>query len=256
MSSQDKSLLMRKIALALIICAVVGTEISYHFTLETRFDVIEEKLQQDGVVMQEMQQSLDALAASKTETLSGLNKQLATLQSSFEPLGKTSKDQADAVDRLRQQLITLQQAQSGQEDAQRKLSDYITQLQVNVKKAHTESEVATRSASAPSTTAVSMPVAVPIPTAPSTPAPAAQPASASAAPNASTSDLMSTPGAVSHDTRAPAEPRAQAVSPALFAPATPMTDAAVVLRTADSTITSETHSPRALPVGASLLKKK
>ena len=59
---------MRKIALGLIICAVLGTEISYHFTLESRFVAIEEKLQQDTAAMQEMQQSLDALTASNSAT--------------------------------------------------------------------------------------------------------------------------------------------------------------------------------------------
>jgi len=67
----------RKLAVMLIICAVVGTEISYHFTLESRFDAIEEKLQQDTVAMQQMQDSLDTLESSKTATLSDLNKKAA-----------------------------------------------------------------------------------------------------------------------------------------------------------------------------------
>jgi hypothetical protein len=257
MNTHDKGSLMRKIALGLIVCAVIGTEVSYHFTLETRFDAIEEKLQQDGVAMQEMQQSLDAMAASKTETLADLNKRLATLQSSFEPLGKNSKEQADSLDRLRQQLAALQQAQTGQLDAQKKLSDYIAQLEVNAKKSHVEAE-ARPAPAAPVVTApasnVNLPVAVPIPPAPSatTSAPAAQPA----APNASVSELLSTPGAVSRDLPALVAPRAQPVDPALLAPAAPKNGMAVVLRPADSAATAESsRAPRALPVGAAFSAK-
>jgi len=239
--------LSRKIALALIVLAVLGTEVSYHFTLETRFDAIEDKLQQDTTAIQQMQESINTLAASKTESLNDLNKQLATLQSSFEPLGKTSKDQAGALEQLRTQIATLQQAQSGQQDAQKKLSDYIGQLESNVKKARAEAEAA---AAKPVPV---VPVSVPIAPAPApaatTSAPIAPPIPAPVAPNASASDLMSSPGAVSH--AAPAvPPRAQAVT---LAPTVPPAGTGVALRPEDAAATVDTtHALRALPVGSSI----
>ena len=223
--------LSRKIALGLIVLAALGTEISYHCTLETRFAAIEEKLQQDAVAMQQMQESVDAMAASKSESLSGLNRQLAALQSTFEPLGKTSKSQADALEQLRTQIATLQQAQAGQQDAQKKLSDYIAQLEANVKKARAEVE----SVKVPASLPPSVPIApAPAPTA-TLSAPTAKPLPAPAAPNASTTDLISTPGAVAH-------PR-ELVSDA------PHSVSGVTLRSDD---TETAHSRRALPVGAAL----
>jgi hypothetical protein len=246
--------LSRKIALVLIILAVLGTEVSYHFTLETRFDAIEEKLQQDTTAMQQMQESIDALSASKTESLNDLNKQLTTLQSSFEPLGKDTKEQADALAQLRTQITTLQQAQSGQQDAQKKLSDYIAQLEANVKKARAEAEaVATKPAPV-------LPVSVPIAPAPAAPAtttsaPTAQPTPAPVAPNASASDLMSSPGAVSHPAETPASStRAQAVT---LSPNIPQAGTGVALRPDETTATIDTsHARRALPVGTDLSSKQ
>ncbi len=228
-----KASLSRKIALGLIILAVLGTEISYHFTLETRFDAIEEKLQQDTVAMQQMQETIDTLAASKSESLNGLNRQLTALQSTFEPLGKTSKSQADALEQLRAQITSLQQAQSGQQDAQKKLSDYIAQLETTVKKARTEA--AAKPTMVP-------PLSVPIAPAPTATlsAPPVQPSSAPATPNASASDLITTPGAVAHPREMASDsPRAQAV-------------AGLLLRSDDA---DTVHSHRALPVGAAMPAK-
>jgi septal ring factor EnvC (AmiA/AmiB activator) len=236
----------RKLAVVLIICAVVGTEISYHFTLESRFDAIEEKLQQDTVAMQQMQDSLDTLESSKTATLSDLNKQLATLQSSFEPLGKTSQAQADTLSQLRQQITTLQQAQGGQQDAQKKLSDYLTQLEANVKKASAEAEAAAKPApvapapAAPSATTISVPASQPAPLPPS---------------SASSSDLMSSPGAVSHP--AIYVPLLAQPAKAVLTPTAPRADTAMDLRPADPTVNTDTSKAlRALPVGASLPSKE
>ena len=259
MSPRDNSSLMRKIALGLIICAVLGTEISYHFTIESRFDAIEEKLQQDGVAMQGMQQAFDSMTASKSETFSGLNKQLSTLQSSFEPLGKNSKEQADALDRLRQQLITLQQAQSSQEDAQKKLSDYIAHLEFTLKKTRAESEIKADApkpvpiVSTPSPS-VTMPVAVPIPPA-AAPAPVALPSAPSSALHASAGDLIATPGAVARGTVEPAEPRAQPVN-LVLEPTAPKAGAAIALRNDEPVSRESVRSPRALPLGASLSTKQ
>jgi septal ring factor EnvC (AmiA/AmiB activator) len=237
----------RKLAVALIICAVVGTEISYHFTLESRFDAIEEKLQQDTVAMQQMQDSLDTLESSKTATLSDLNKQLASLQSSFEPLGKTSQAQADTLTQLRQQITTLQQAQGGQQDAQKKLSDYLTQLEANVKKASAEAEAAAAkpapvapAPAAPAATTSSVPAPQPAPLPPS---------------SASSSDLMSSPGAVSHP--AVYVPLRAQPAKAVLTPTAPRADTAMDLRPADPTVNTDTSKAlRALPVGALLPSKE
>jgi hypothetical protein len=242
----------RKLAVVLIICAVVGTEISYHFTLESRFDVIEQKLQQDTVAMQQMQDSLDTLESSKTASLSDLNKQLASLQSSFEPLGKTSQAQADTLTQLRQQITTLQQAQSGQQDAQKKLSDYLTQLEANVKKASAEAEAAAAKP-APAPVPAPMPPAVVVPAA-TIPAPAPKTETLPPPSSASSSDLMSSPGAVSHPATyvplLPQPPRA------VLKPTGPSAESAMELRPADPSNTDTTKALRALPVGASLSSKE
>lgn len=252
MSALDKDSLMRKVAVGLIICAVVGTEISYHFTLESRFGAIEEKLLQENTAMQEMQQSLDALAASKTETISGLNKQLATLQQSFEPLGKNTKEQAESLDKLRQQLASLQQAQAGQQEAQKRVSDYLTQLELSVKKAHAEAEVA-KPAPVVTAPASNMPVAVPIPPAPA--ATISAPAS-NAAPSASASELLSSPGEVGHGTpTAVVEPRAQAVDPAQLTTASPNAGTGVVLRSAEATASDAIRASHSHAVGAAFSTK-
>jgi hypothetical protein len=220
MSTHEKGAVTRKIALGLIVLAVLGTEISYHLTLETRFNAIEEKLQ----------------------TLSGLNKQLTTLQSSFEPLGKSSKDQSDALTALRAQIAALQQAQSGQQDAQRKLSDYISQLEANVKKARAEAAAA---AAAKPTPAPASPIPATLPASAAVPvAPASSP---QAAPSVSASDLLSSPGAVAHSMQTPSESSPRAA---------PKPGAGMALRPAETTsATDETHSRRALPVGASFSKQ-
>jgi len=240
----------RKLAVVLIICAVVGTEISYHFTLESRFDAIEQKLQQDNVAMQQMQDSLDTLESSKTASLSDLNKQLASLQSSFEPLGKNSQAQADTLTQLHQQIATLQQAQSGQQDAQKKLSDYLTQLEANVKKASAEAEAAAaKPAPAPVVPVMPVPAVIPATT---TATPPPQPASVPAS-SASSTDLMSSPGVVSHPMAyvplLPQPPRA------ILKPTGPSAGA-MELRPADAASTTDTSKAlRALPVGASLSDK-
>jgi hypothetical protein len=237
----------RKLALGLIICAVLGTEISYHFTLESRFVAIEEKLAQQTTTMQALQESLDTIESSKNETLSGLNKQLVSLQSSFAPLGKTSQAQADALNQVHLQLATLQKAQGDQQDAQMKLSAYLTQLEVAVKKARAEAVATTAkpvsipssAVTAPATNAaVSLPISIPLPSA-NTP-----------------SDLMSSPGAISHPVdhaiadSLPSDTRISSTAPR----AQPVLD----LRPAEVPIAAAptpAPSPRALPVGASLSSK-
>jgi prefoldin subunit 5 len=232
----------RKVALALIVCAVIGTEVSYHCTLESRFDAIEDKLAQQTIAMQAMQESLDTIESSKNETVSGLNKQIASLQSSFEPMGKTSQAQADALSQVHQQLATLQKAQGDQQDAQMKLSAYLTQLEAAVKKARADAASASSARTAPAplplpTTNAALILPVPLPLPIPTPA----------------SDLMASPGAVSHPVDHAASDSIQAE--ALPEATAPRAVAVLDLRPADGSAAQPAVSPRALPVGASLSSK-
>jgi TolA-binding protein len=209
----------RRFALVLIIGALAGTAVSFHLTLESRFAGLEEKSAQQTAALQAMQESLDTIESSKNETLSGLNKQLTSLQSSFEPLGKTSQAQADALNRVRQQLAGLQKAQDDQQDAQKKFSAYLTQLETAVKKARADAAAAATFRTPTPTvipppatkTAVSLPVSVPLPVATNAP-----------------SDLMASPGAISH-------PADHAMSESIQAEMLP-----------------QPAAPRALPVGAGI----
>jgi hypothetical protein len=235
----------RKLAIVLIVCAVLGTEISYHFTLETRFDLIEQKLQQDTVAMQQMQDSIDTLSSSKTETLAGLNKQVVALQSSFAPLGKMSHEQTDALAEVRQEIGTLQQAQNEQIDAQKKLSTGIAQME----KAREDARVAAAAAPSPAVTAPVAPVATaaPVPVSsdstPSVALPAPAPDSAPASPSpAAAHALFQFPGAFSH-----------AAKVALL-PAAPNTSDAMDVRPADPAAGDTFRSVRALPVDGSIAR--
>ena len=225
----------RKLAIVLIILAVFGTEISYHFTLESRFDLIEQKLQQNTVAMQQMQDSIDTLSSSKTETLTSLNKQIEALQSSFEPLGKMSREQTDALAQVRQEVATLQQAQSQQVDAQKQLSTGIAQLE----KAREEARRAAAAAAA---------APAPVPAVTTVPAPAAAvpPSAPVATPSSSSADtsrtLMQFPGAFSHPTKI------------AMLPAAANTDDAVDVRPTDAASDDTFRSVRALPVNQSIAR--
>jgi TolA-binding protein len=235
----SESTFSRKLAIALIILAVFGTEISYHFTLESRFDVIEQKLQQDTVALQQMQDSLDTLASSKTETLAGLNKQIEALQSSFEPLGKMSHDQTDALSQVRQEIVVLQQAQNQQVDAQKMLATGIKQLEKT--RSQPPVVVAPAPAAIPAPAPASTANSVPTPPPAANPVPT--PASASVPPSptgATAHALFQFPGAYSQSTKI------------ALLPAAPNTSDAVDIRQADSSSDSTFPSVRALPVNASI----
>jgi hypothetical protein len=246
----------RKLAIALIVCAVVGTEISYHFTLESRFDAIEQKLQQDTVAMRQMQDSLDTLSSSKTQTLAGLNKQVEALQSSFEPLGKMSREQTDAMSQVRQEIAVLQQAQNKQVDAQKQLSTGIAQLE----KARNDARAAAALVPAvapvapavftqPATAATPAPIPVPVTaapasesepfvTSPSTDSVVPVPASALVAPRA----LPVVPSTTRHSTKI------------ALLPSAPNASDAMDLRPADSSSGDTFRSVRAVPVGDSIAR--
>jgi uncharacterized membrane-anchored protein YhcB (DUF1043 family) len=201
-------------ALILITVALAGAGVSYHFTLESRFSAIEQKLEQNSVALQQYQISQDTIFSSKTEVLNNLGKEVDALQASLAPLGKATHEQTDSLAEIRKQVTSLQQSQQEQQDAQKKLADYAGQVEKLKHDAQVQS----------------------IP--PSVPIPAVAPASAPA-------PVTSTPAST-------ATPTARAVPPKVSVnttplPVAPRADSAVVdLRPAEATVAA---SPlRALPV--------
>ena len=174
-------------ALILITVALAGAGVSYHFTLESRFAAIEQKLDQNSLALQQYQIAQDTIFSSKTEALNNLSKEVDALQASIGPLGKATQVQTDSLADLRKQIASLQQSQSVQEDAQKKLSDYANQLE------KIKHEVQVQATAAPVTP-------VPVQT---TPPAAATPASAS-----SPAAPASTPPHVSLNVPLPLPPRA------------------------------------------------
>lgn len=116
-------------ALILIAVALVGAGISYHFTLESRFAAIETKLEQNSIALQQYQIAQETATSSKADALVNLSKEVDTLQSSLEPLGKTTHEQNDALSDLRKQIVSLQQSAQAEQDAQKKFADYAGQLE-------------------------------------------------------------------------------------------------------------------------------
>ncbi len=115
-------------ALILIALALTGAGVSYHFTLESRFAAIEQKLDQNSVALQQYQIAQETAVSAKSEALNRLSKEVDALQASMEPLGKTTHEQNDSLSDIRKQVASLQQSQQTQVDAQKKLADYATQL--------------------------------------------------------------------------------------------------------------------------------
>lgn len=144
-------------ALILIAIAITGAGISYHFTLESRFASIEQKLDQNSLAFQEYQASQETIFSSKTETLNNLNKEVDALQSSLEPLGKSTREQTESLSEIRKQVATLQQSQQAQQDAQKKLSDYAGQLE------KIKHDIQVQSTPPPQSVPISTPVASPLP---------------------------------------------------------------------------------------------
>jgi hypothetical protein len=192
----------RTLAVILIAFALVGTEFSYHFTLESRFDAIEDKLQQNSLAIQQFQGSIDTLSSSKTETLAELNKEVVALQSSFGPLGKETQAQTDSLAQLHQQIASLQQAQDDQLDAQKKLFGSVAQLEKAHLKVHLEADqppaIAPVTVTAPvAAAAPASPAPAPAPETVSTPAPVVAPVpAATPAPATSHASLLIRHGAL------------------------------------------------------------
>jgi len=115
--------------LILIAVALAGAGVSYHFTLESRFATIEQKLDQNSQALQQYQTSQEANFSSKTDALSNLSKEVDSLQASLAPLGKATREQTDSLSDIRKQVASLQQSQQSEQDAQKKLADYASQLE-------------------------------------------------------------------------------------------------------------------------------
>ena len=116
-------------ALLLIAVALLGAGISYHFTLESRFATIEQKLDENSIALQQYQISQETLVSSKSQALDNLNKEVDALQNSLEPLGKVTQQQTDSLTEIHKQIVSLEQSQQAQQDAQKKLADYAAQLE-------------------------------------------------------------------------------------------------------------------------------
>jgi hypothetical protein len=116
------------LALILIALAITGAGISYHFTLESRFAAIEQKLDQNSVALQQYQITQETVVSAKTAALNKLSNEVDALQTSMEPLGKVTHDQTDSLSDIRKQIASIQQSQQTQVDAQKKLADYAAQL--------------------------------------------------------------------------------------------------------------------------------
>jgi hypothetical protein len=115
-------------ALILIAVALAGAGISYHFTLQSRFSAIEQKLDQNSLALQQVQIAQESIASSKSDALDHLNKEFDALQASLEPLGKATREQTESLSDIHKQIFSLQQSQEAQQDAQKKLSEYALQL--------------------------------------------------------------------------------------------------------------------------------
>jgi len=202
-------------ALILITIALAGAGVSYHFTLESRFSAIEQKLEQNSVALQQYQISQDTNFSAKTEALNSLSKEVDSLQASLAPLGKATREQTDSLAEIRKEVSSLQQSQQSQQDAQKKLADYAGQLE----KIKHDAQVPSIPPSVPIPASAPVPVPAPVTSTPASPAPAAP----AVAPKVS---LISNP--------LPVAPRAD--------------NAVVDLRPAEATTLAAVTSVRALPV--------
>jgi len=244
----------RTAALILIAVALLGTEFSYHFTLESRLDTIEDKLQQDSLAIQQFQSSVDTLTSSKSETLAELNKEVEDLQTSFAPLGKATQEQKDSLAQLHQQIATLQQAQSDQLDAQKKLFGSVDQLE--------KSHLRVRVEPVEVTNAVPVAVTTPAAPAPASTTPAVVPPAEPITPPApaATTAPVQTPSAAGHpDSSAPSLRPSVSQNQNLREDgdgALPSPGMMAAHQTDSSEADVPFHSVRALPVGAFLPSEK
>lgn len=144
-------------ALLLIAVALAGAGVSYHFTLESRFASIEQKLDQNSLALQQYQVAQETTVSSKLDALNTLSKEVDALQSSLEPLGKATHDQSDSLSQMHKQIAALEESQQAQQDAQKKLADYALQLD----KLKHDIQTQTAQAQTPLVPVTSAPVATP-----------------------------------------------------------------------------------------------
>jgi uncharacterized protein YgfB (UPF0149 family) len=164
--------------LILIAVAMTGAGISYHFTLDSRFAALEQKLDQNSVALQQYQIAQETVVSSKTEALNNLSKEVDALQASLTPLGKATRDQTDSLAEIRKQIGSLDQLQQAQQDAQKKLADYAGQLE----KIKHDVQMHAAQASMPSP-APALPVPVSLPIQSPASSPAAAPTASTQAPS-------------------------------------------------------------------------
>ena len=215
-------------ALVLIALALVGAGVSYHFTLQSRLAVLEQKLDENSLALQQCQIAQETAASARTDALANLGKEIDTLQTSFAslaPLGKATRQQTDTLADLRKQITALQQSQEAEHDQAKKFADYATQLD-------TIKHAIAAQAAAP---VASAPQIVAAPAVIKTPAAPAQNESGSSA-----VAPMALPVALPV-----IAPRASPVTPL---PVAPRADNAVDLRPDDSAHAAGIASVRALPV--------
>lgn len=118
-------------ALVLIALALVGAGVSYHFTLQSRLAILEQKLDENSLALQQYQIAQETAASTKADALDNLGKEVDTLQASLAslaPLGKATQQQTDSIAELRKQITALQQSQQAEQDQARKFADYASQL--------------------------------------------------------------------------------------------------------------------------------
>jgi len=151
--------------LILIAIALVGAGISYHFTLESRFATIEQKLDQNSTALQQYQTSQETISSSKTAALDNLSKEVDALQASLKPLGNATAEQTQSLADIRKQIGSLQQLQQNQQDAQKKLADYSAQLEKIRHDMQVQSaQASTPPAPAPAPAAMTPPAPTPVET--------------------------------------------------------------------------------------------
>ena len=226
---------MHSWALILIAVALAGAGISYHFTLESRFSAIEQKLDQNTVALQQYQISQDTVISSKTEILSALSKEVDALESSLAPLGKTTADQNTALTDLRKEIAALQQSQQAQIDAEKRLAEYSSQV-----------EALKRSVSSNPTPSIPVSVPIPVTTPASTPIPAATAVVTAPAP------VTPAPAPATTTTLAPVPTAATTThASVVHLPLPPMADDGLDIRPAQTSVAEQTPIrvlPVALPV--------
>jgi hypothetical protein len=221
-------------ALILIAVALAGAGVSYHFTLESRFATLEQKLEQNSVTFQQYQIAQETLVSSKMDTINALNKQVEELQASLTPLGRATHEQTDAMADLHKQIAALEQSQK---DAQKKLADSAAQTD-KIKLAQADIPV-----SMPIPASTTVVASGPVPAQVSTPAPAP-----AAAPVVTPIVAPQTPVTSTPSPQLPIIAPRASLTPFLPLPLPPRAESAVDLRPDQATAIADDATVRALPV--------